>query len=142
MKSITRLIVAFLIIGALFSCEKNNEIVNSITFFMDGVELIETDTMSLNLNTYNIMVLETSCDKSTGLKVYKQIDYGEPFDISNSEETKTLSTTYGSVYKQSQEVYIHLTDSCYARGQELKYSVQMNTIEFGDYRKSIVFRVK
>lgn len=142
MKKILKLTLQLLIIGALLSCEKDTKNVNSITFFMDSVKLTETDTMSLNVNTYNIMVTEIRCDKSTGAKVYKQINQGKPEDISDSEEVKSLSTTYGNSYKASKEIHINLVDSLYEQGQEVKYTVQMNTIEFGDYRKNIVFRLK
>lgn len=142
MKKILKLTLQLLIIGALLSCEKDTKNVNSITFFMDSVKLTETDTMSLNVNTYNIMVTEIRCDKSTGAKVYKQINQGKPEDISDSEEVKSLSTTYGNSYKESKEIHINLVDSLYEQGQEVKYTVQMNTIEFGDYRKNIVFRLK
>lgn len=142
MKRLTIVFVQLLVVAIFFSCEESNYRRNSITFLIDNIKLNQTDTLSLDLNAHYTLKSEISCDKETSVKVYRQIDGGEFLDISGSENVKNIRTSYENGFGQTKEIYIYTEDSLYTKGQELEYTIQINTIKFGDFRKSVVFRIE
>ena len=139
MKIIIFLLALLFIICA---CEDEQDFKNHIYFEMDGKLLDDSEKTYLQSGSFHTLVVEIHSDKSTGVRTLKQIDLQEPIDISQTEEVQDVMTSYGNGYRLIREVYIDLDKEEVKAGQELKYSVQINTKALGDFRKSIVFRVR
>lgn len=97
--------------------------------FQDSNEVnISKDTIHANLKDEFIIILRTQSNNCRMPKLYKQIDNGEVFEISNKyDETSISGACFWEAYLEVRWINVNLNEFRYQRGQIVKYKVVMGT---------------
>lgn len=111
-----------MILFFIFSC--NNEEEESIVFKDVDYQVYTDDTIYVQLNTSDQLIVETISAQSQNVHYFRSVDDGDLTEITDTDDVDILTESYSDTYEEQALVETTFSDSVYSSGSVVEIYVR------------------